>query len=112
MCLLFFDAQEVKSTQGRFFVRPCREMYADDDGIDISDATPPSSAAEHAAMALAILGPNHRGNVTFEALESSGEGFPGEGRSSGEEGAGAPSMTRDAGLTHNTPPERLGSSIR
>ena len=32
-------------------------------------ANVPSSAAQQAALALAILGPNHRGNVTFEAIE-------------------------------------------
>lgn len=83
-------------------------MYADDDGIDISDAHPPSSAAEHAAMALAILGPNHRGNVTFEALENAEGVSPREERSSGEEGAGPPSVTPpDVAL--RTPPERLVS---
>lgn len=70
---------------------------------------PPSSAAEHAAMALAILGPNHRGNVTFEALDITEGALPREERSSGESGAGAPSLTHDMALRN--PLERR-SSIR
>ena len=39
----------------------------DDDSLGSSPSAP-SSAAQNAAMALAFLGPNHRGNVTFEAI--------------------------------------------
>ena len=41
----------------------------DDDESLGSSPLAPSSAAQNAAMALAFLGPNHRGNVTFETIE-------------------------------------------
>ena len=42
-------------------------MMDDDESLGFSLA--PSSAAQNAAMALAFLGPNHRGNVTFEVID-------------------------------------------
>ena len=82
-------------------------MYASSADLDISDATAPSSAEQHAAMAWALLGPNHRGNITFEAIkpdEGGGEG--GEKAGSGEWGSKAQQ------LATVTSPRRLSSSLR
>ncbi len=40
-----------------------------DDDESLGSSLAPSSAAQNAAMALAFLGPNHRGNVTFEVID-------------------------------------------
>lgn len=64
-----------------------REMHPLDDDESLgSSLSAPSSAAQKAAMALAFLGPNHRGNVTFETIEE-GEDTDTqalEGKSTGE----------------------------
>lgn len=48
--------------------RETQPMMDDDESLG-STPSAPSSAAQNAAMALAFLGPNHRGNVTFEAID-------------------------------------------
>jgi len=48
--------------------REMQPMMDDDESLGSSPSAP-SSAAQNAAMALAFLGPNHRGNVTFEAID-------------------------------------------
>ena len=86
-------------------------MYAGDDDISVgSNPGPPSSAAQHAAMALAILGPNHRGNVTFEAIDQDGEGLGAEGGSRGEERTPEPEV--QFAEPAPSPRERLSSTIR
>ena len=86
--------------------------YAD---VDMSDATAPSSAEQHAAMAWALLGPNHRGNITFEAIkpdegdEEGGEGASGGEAGSGEGGSTSPKAQQVATLTTPLP---LSSSLR
>ncbi len=69
-----------------------REMQPQDDDESLgSSPSAPSSAAQNAAMALAFLGPNHRGNVTFEAIEEGEdtETQGPEGKRAGEEDLGS-----------------------
>ena len=69
-----------------------REMQPLDDDESLgSSPSVPSSAAQNAAMALAFLGPNHRGNVTFEAIEEGEdtETQGPEGKRPGEEDLGS-----------------------
>lgn len=61
-------------------------MFGVDDDISMDSApSAPSSAAQNAAMALAILGPNHRGNVTFEAIDAGNSEQGQEGQITAEE---------------------------
>ena len=89
-------------------------MYANDDDISMgSNPSPPSSAAQNAAMALAILGPNHRGNVTFEAIE---EAATDDASLLAEADAAVegvdPVPEAPVVTSSQRPPERLNSSIR
>ena len=88
--------------------------------MDIPNATIPSSAEQHAAMAWALLGPNHRGNITFEAIqpdEGNDEGGDeeaegGEKAGSGEGGRTSPKAQQVAPLPSPRPlSNSLGSVL-
>lgn len=86
-------------------------MYARFDDIsEGSNPSPPSTAAQNAAMALAFLGPNHRGNVTFETIEEDGQGSGAEGGSGGEDRTPEPGV--QFAESAPSPRERLSNTIR